>query len=223
MPLSHISLCQLYLTTFNLLFTSTLPIITAVLDQNLRPAVLRAYPSLYEVVCDAGPVQLGDGRQGRRDMVYKGRFWTYIAEAYYFAVITFFTAYFAYLHQWQTSMLGIGTTSLHAMDMLCLTCAVYYINVLSMNLYVVGYTKTWTRIHLFFIALRCEFASAFRTHTTQPRIALPLIHYIRLRRRPRAALPQSVLRVPGCFAISYPALMRHRTRPARRSSGFRCC
>ena len=41
---------QLYLNTFNLLWSSLLPIVTAVLDQDLDAKVLLHFPQLYEVV-----------------------------------------------------------------------------------------------------------------------------------------------------------------------------
>jgi hypothetical protein len=50
MHVPRVHRAQFYLFFFNLLWTSLLPIVTGVLDQDIDAAVLLAYPKLYEVV-----------------------------------------------------------------------------------------------------------------------------------------------------------------------------
>ncbi|EGD80945.1 ATP10A protein [Salpingoeca rosetta] len=73
---------QLYLQTYNLLWTSIPPIITAVFDQDVQPNILLNNPALYE--------------QGRLDLTYSGKFFPTMLDGFYQSIVIFFVPYFVF-------------------------------------------------------------------------------------------------------------------------------
>ncbi|EDQ92264.1 uncharacterized protein MONBRDRAFT_23245 [Monosiga brevicollis MX1] len=90
---------QMYLQTYNLLWTSLPPIVTGIFDQDVTEDALEAFPMLYE--------------QGREDLTYKGRFWPIILDSFYQAVVIFFVPYAVYVDKLEDNgMLVMGTISI---------------------------------------------------------------------------------------------------------------
>lgn len=67
---------KLYLQTYNLLWTSLPPIVTAVFDQDVPANILLDNPGLYE--------------HGRLDLAYRGRFWPNMIDGLYQGSVVFF-------------------------------------------------------------------------------------------------------------------------------------
>eukprot|EP00730_Choanoeca_flexa_P018908 TRINITY_DN9220_c0_g1_i1.p1 TRINITY_DN9220_c0_g1~~TRINITY_DN9220_c0_g1_i1.p1 ORF type:complete len:1173 (+),score=384.81 TRINITY_DN9220_c0_g1_i1:188-3706(+) len=73
---------QMYLQTYNLLWTSLPPIVIGIFDQDVPEALLHSMPFLYE--------------QGRKDLSYRDKFWPVMADALYQSTILFFIPYGVY-------------------------------------------------------------------------------------------------------------------------------
>eukprot|EP00043_Microstomoeca_roanoka_P010350 m.98307 g.98307 ORF g.98307 m.98307 type:complete len:1161 (+) comp14866_c0_seq1:223-3705(+) len=112
---------QLYLQTYNLLWTSLPPIITAVFDQDVQPRILLNNPALYE--------------QGRRDLSYSGKFFPTMLDGFYQSIIIFFVPYFVYRNTiFNEGMLVFGTV-------------VFYCTVITNMLHLCIMTRNYIWIH----------------------------------------------------------------------------
>eukprot|EP00054_Salpingoeca_dolichothecata_P027919 m.208040 g.208040 ORF g.208040 m.208040 type:complete len:1154 (-) comp26079_c0_seq4:30-3491(-) len=117
----QVAIEQLYLSTFNLAWTSLPIMIFAIFEQDVPDTILIANPILYE--------------EGRLDLAYRGFFWPYLLDALYQSVILFFIPYAAYNSgAEEIGLVHFGTT--------LNTCAV-----LTASLQIAIMTRFWTWIH----------------------------------------------------------------------------
>eukprot|EP01147_Barroeca_monosierra_P007745 gene7745-624_t len=112
---------QMYLQTYNLLWTSLPPIITAVFDQDVQSHVLLNNPALYE--------------QGRCDLSYSGKFFPTMIDGFYQSIVIFFVPYFVFRN---TILNG---------DMLVFGTVIFYCAVMANLLHLCIITRNYIWIH----------------------------------------------------------------------------
>eukprot|EP00045_Choanoeca_perplexa_P017396 m.252596 g.252596 ORF g.252596 m.252596 type:complete len:1171 (+) comp17526_c0_seq21:223-3735(+) len=91
---------QMYLQTYNLLWTSLPPIVIGIFDQDVPESLLSSMPFLYE--------------QGRCDLSYQDKFWPVMIDALYQATILFFIPYGVYYQTLRNEgMIVFGTVCIY--------------------------------------------------------------------------------------------------------------